>query len=227
MKKNNLKKSLIKAGSSLLIAASVIGLESSIAYASCKVTAHYYRDDKTYDGYSVKMWDEIDTEGTGQISFTVNGDEAIAEYEAKDDATQVQVMIKDPDGNGPEGSPKSVDIDGKDSVDIYVTAGIEAISTDGFKDADGKDIVLSKEEETTKEEETKEEETKEEVSDTEAANVETTTVANAGSSNAQKDTDVGDDSRFEVGGGSVVLFDIVVIALVAGGTFALASRKKK
>ena len=172
------------------------------------IKVHYLRDDSAYSDYVISMWDEYN-DGK-DYTFTVNGNEAVAEYVCSNSASTVFSFVIKAKNNAAEDiiTNRTVDLSEvvSGTVDLYVKAGVNDISQEGFDNITNSEkettTVLSEEKETTVTEETSVKNEK-----------------NATGSKSDKD--------YSVSVGTVILIDIISILLIAVLSFVACSEKKK
>lgn len=157
------------------------------------VKIHYLRDDGAYSDYVVSIWDEL-SQGT-DFPFTVERNEGVATYTCSStDATVVSFFIKKNDGTVDIDKNRTIDVDGvSGTVDIYVKAGVEEISTEPFATAD-----------------------------TVSADVDVDVEVEQPTTYKQDDP----NKDYSVGTVSVVIIDVVFLAIVAVISYLVCSEKK-
>lgn len=157
------------------------------------VKIHYLRDDGAYSDYVVSIWDEL-SQGT-DFPFTVEGNEGVATYTCSStDATVVSFLIKKNDGTVDVDKNRTIDVDGvSGTVDIYVKAGVEEISTEPFA-----------------------------IADSVSADVDMDVEVEQPTTYKQDDP----NKDYSVGTVSVVIIDVVFLAIVAGISYLVCSEKK-
>lgn len=198
--KNKLSKLLLV----LSMAMAVVGLtltDSEFAFADGEkvVKIHYLRDDNAYSDYKIAIWEDAN-QGT-DYDFTVEGNEGVATYTCSNaEASVVSFFIKKNDGTSDVNKNRVIDVEElSGTVDIYVKAGVEEISTEPFASSGSDNTNTTTDVSTSPEGET------------------TAKVA--------KQDDPNKD--YSLGTALTVVADVVVIAILAGVSYLVCSEKKK
>lgn len=197
MKKNINKLVLVLAMAIAVMSLVFVNDKSAYADGEKVVKIHYLRDDGAYSDYVVSIWDEL---SQGQdFPFTVEGNEGVATYTcSSSDATVVSFLIKKSDGTVDVNKNRTIDVEElSGTVDIYVKAGVEEISTEPFA-ASSEDTTIASD------------------VTAESGDVQQPTT--------YKQDDPNKD--YSVSTGAVVIIDIVALVLIAGISYAVCSEKK-